>query len=73
MTKNFNYYDDWRSVELECPLCHWKGKFNEGAVEYFRELQDCSCPRCDCDASPALAMGGPYLVENDQQIYAFST
>jgi len=56
VTKHFNYYDDWRSVELECPKCHWKGKFEEGAVGYFRELQDCSCPRCDFFESEVLAI-----------------
>jgi hypothetical protein len=55
MIKHFNYYDDWRSAELECPKCHWKGKFGEGSVEHYSELQDCSCPRCDFDASPTLA------------------
>ena len=56
MTEHFNYYDDWRSVELECPKCHWKGKFGGGSVECYSELQDCSCPRCDFDASPTLAI-----------------
>ena len=45
-----------QSVELECPTCHWKGKFNEGSVGYYRELQDCSCPKCDFFLSPILAI-----------------
>jgi hypothetical protein len=56
MSKHFNYYDVWQSVELECPICHWKGKFNEGSVKYYRELQDCSCPKCDSFVSPILAI-----------------
>ena len=56
MSKRFNYYDAWQSVELECPRCHWKGKFNEGSVGYYRELQDCSCPKCDFFVSPILAI-----------------
>jgi hypothetical protein len=56
MSIHFQYYDAWQSVELECPLCHWKGKFNEGSVGYYRELQDCSCPKCDFFVSPILAL-----------------
>ena len=33
-----------------------EGKIGEGSVGYYRELQDCSCPRCDFDASPTLAI-----------------
>lgn len=55
MIKHFKYHDDWQTVELECPKCHWKGKFSEGAVGYRRELKDCCCPRCDFGTSPMLA------------------
>jgi hypothetical protein len=56
VSKHFNYYDDWQSVELECPICHWMGKFNEGSVGYSGDLQDCSCPKCDFLVSPVLAI-----------------
>jgi hypothetical protein len=56
MSKQFNYYDAWQSVELECPICHWKGKFNEGSVGYYRELEECCCPHCDSAVSPILAI-----------------
>jgi hypothetical protein len=56
MAKMFNYYDDWRSVILECPRCHWSGKFDDGDVGYFRELMDCSCPKCDFLETPMLAI-----------------
>jgi hypothetical protein len=46
MAKQFKYYDDWRSTELECPSCHWKGTFEQGEVGYYRELMDSSCPKC---------------------------
>jgi hypothetical protein len=56
MSKHFNYYDAWQSVELDCPICHWKGTFKEGLVGYYQELQDCSCPNCDFLISPILAI-----------------
>jgi hypothetical protein len=56
MSKMFNYYDAWQSVELECPKCHWKGTFDEGSVDYAREMQASSCPKCDCFVSPVLAI-----------------
>lgn len=56
MSRHFDYYDDWKSVELECPKCHWKGKFEDGSVEYYRELMDSSCPRCDPVDAPILAI-----------------
>jgi hypothetical protein len=56
MSKHFNYYDDWQSVELECPNCNWKGKFKEGSVGYYQELMDCSCPHCNFLDAPILAI-----------------
>jgi hypothetical protein len=56
MNKNFNYYDAWQIVELECPKCDWKGKFDDGSVRYYQELMDCSCPRCNVLVTPILAI-----------------
>ena len=56
MRKLFNYYDDWKSVELECPQCHWRGKFKDGSVGYYRDLMDSSCPKCDPLEAPILAI-----------------
>ena len=42
MAKHFKYYDDWKSFILECPNCGWSGTFEQGAVEYYNELMDCS-------------------------------
>jgi len=56
VSRHFNYYEDWRSAELECPKCHWKGKFEDGEVGYYRELMDCSCPNCDFLEKPVLAV-----------------
>lgn len=40
-------YEDYNEDEmLECPLCHWKGT-SEGNVEYYHDLFDVSCPKCD--------------------------
>jgi hypothetical protein len=56
MAKRFGYYDDWESAVLECPKCGWKGTFDQGSVEYYAELMDCSCPRCDSFHVPMLAI-----------------
>jgi hypothetical protein len=53
--KHFNYYDDWKSAVLECPRCHWSGKFSEGLVGYYKELMDSTCPKCDFAHAPMLA------------------
>lgn len=53
--KHFNYYDDWKSAVLECPRCHWSGKFTDGSVGYYRALMDSSCPKCDFAHAPMLA------------------
>jgi len=43
----YNYYDNWKDVILVCPVCGWKGKREDGVVEYFSDLFDISCPKCD--------------------------
>jgi hypothetical protein len=40
-------YDYDEQAPLECPVCHWAGLAGDGAREYYRELFDVSCPRCD--------------------------
>ncbi len=52
--RHFKYYDDWKSETLTCPKCGWTGAFEEGAVEYYDQLNDCSCPVCD--PAPMLAI-----------------
>lgn len=56
MATHFGYYDDWQSAILTCPECGWTGTFEQGSVEYYDELQDCSCPRCDSLDAPTLAI-----------------
>lgn len=56
MAKQFGYYDDWKSEVLTCPQCGWKGTFEEGAVGYYNELMDSSCPRCEGSDTPMLAI-----------------
>ncbi len=53
--QHFNYYDDWKSAVLECPRCHWRGKFMDGSVGHYRELMDSCCPKCDFAHAPMLA------------------
>jgi hypothetical protein len=54
-TKHFNYFDDYKSLILECPTCHWKGIFEQGSVETYDDLTDCACPQCDVFQAPILA------------------
>ena len=56
MAKHLGYYDDWRSAILHCPHCGWTGTFEEGSVEYYRELMDSSCPACHWSSAPILAI-----------------
>jgi len=45
--RHFEYFEDrWKTEILECEKCHWQGKFEEGAVGYYDELMDSSCPNC---------------------------
>jgi hypothetical protein len=56
MSKHFGYYDDWKSVILECPRCGWKGTFDQGSVEHHDQLMDSSCPECAWTDAPMLAI-----------------
>jgi len=42
-----DYADFDEGASLECPVCHWVGAVREGSREYYRDLFDVSCPRCD--------------------------
>ncbi|MGQ0557880.1 MAG: hypothetical protein ACT4PN_18270 [Nitrospiraceae bacterium] len=46
MAEHFQYRDDWKTRVFTCS-CGWTGTFEEGSTEYFEELKDSSCPRCD--------------------------
>jgi hypothetical protein len=54
--RHFEYSDDWKTAELTCPECGWKGTFDEGSVEHHAELMDSSCPRCPLLEAPMLAI-----------------
>jgi len=54
--RRFNYFDDYKSPILECPKCDWRGTFEQGSVEYYAELMDTSCPKCDVIGAPMLAI-----------------
>lgn len=43
--RHFQYYDAWKQEALVCS-CGWSGTFEQGAIEYYRELMDCECPKC---------------------------
>ena len=44
--RSFGYYDRWQDEVLVCTRCGWRGKFNEGLVDYYETLMDCTCPSC---------------------------
>ena len=54
--RHFNYFDDYKTPELECPKCHWKGTFQQGFVEYYSQLMDSTCPNCKVLEGPILAI-----------------
>lgn len=57
MTRYFHYYDkEWESEPLECPRCHWRGIFDQGATDVYSEFTDCHCPQCDITEAPMLAI-----------------
>ena len=60
MAKQFTYDEDWKSAELTCPICGWKGTFEQGDAEYYDELLDCSCPKCSFLTAPILAIVSYY-------------
>ncbi len=39
-----DYFGDWRTRPLTCPVCGWTGTFEEGWTELYEALQDCHCP-----------------------------
>jgi len=65
MTRSFDYNDaGWESEVLECPSCHWKGTFHQGATCAHWSFTDCQCPKCDIFGRPMLAIvSHPSVVE----------
>ncbi len=54
--ERFNYYSDWKIKVLHCNKCGWEGTFEKGYVEPFDEGMECTCPRCEWQVAPILAM-----------------
>ena len=54
--RHFDYYSNWKTEVLTCPKCGWTGTFEQGSVEYYEELMDCSCPVCSWPEAPMLAI-----------------
>ena len=54
--RHFDYYSNWKTEVLTCPKCGWTGTFEQGSVEYYQELMDCSCPVCGWPEVPRLAI-----------------
>lgn len=56
MAKLFRYFQDWKTEIFTCPVCGWRGTFEEGSVEIYEELMDSSCPDCEWFDAPMLAI-----------------
>ena len=57
MSRHFHYYDEgWESEILECPICHRKGRFHQGANCTYADFTDCQCPNCDIFTRSMLAI-----------------
>jgi len=39
-----DYFGDWKTRLLTCPVCGWTGTFREGLTEIYDALEDCECP-----------------------------
>jgi hypothetical protein len=63
MAKKLNYYDNWKHDELLCKNCGWKGFFEDGSVEYYKEMMEASCPACDCGLA---IVQYPTIIESEE-------
>lgn len=54
---------DWRNEPLLCPVCGWKGVFDDGLKDMDDYVRDCSCP--ECEESPMLAVVSGCLSVSD--------
>src|SRR5580704_4393701 len=52
---HFNYYDDWRTAILTCPVCGWQGRWEQANINHYSELMDAECPKCESHP-PMLAI-----------------
>jgi hypothetical protein len=79
--KILNYYAFDDGAEITCPECGWSGAAREASVEYYKELFDVSCPRCDrmilivnyptpAETKEAAELGNPRAQEEMQFVDA---
>ncbi len=46
MAKIFNWFDNWKTENLDCPGCGWHGLIDNDHTEDFDQLLDFHCPKC---------------------------
>lgn len=79
--KILSYYAFDDGAEITCPECGWSGAAREASVEYYEELFDVSCPRCDrmilivsyptpAETKEAAALGDSHAQEEMQFVDA---
>jgi hypothetical protein len=42
----YDFYDDWKQKEIECPNCFWRGCIGDGVIDLHSGFLDSRCPRC---------------------------
>ena len=63
---HFNYYDDWRTAILTCPVCDWQGRWEQANINHHNELMDAECPKCESHP-PMLAIVSYATAEETKQ------
>jgi hypothetical protein len=67
MAEHFGWLDAWKTTPLRCERCGWAGTFEQRAVEYHAELMDSTCPRCNVDDAPMLAIVSFPTIEESEE------
>jgi hypothetical protein len=70
MARHFNYYCPWKSELLTCP-CGWRGTFEQGMVDYHKELLDSECPNCSTLVAVVHYPTGAEIERNEPRDGAF--
>lgn len=52
----FEYDSGWRTCEVTCRLCGWKGPLEQGEAEHFSDLMEIWCPKCIPSEGSKLAL-----------------
>lgn len=62
-----DYFGDWKTRLLTCPVCGWTGTFREGLNEIYEALEDCECPGEHGSLSPPMLAILPFPTLEDSR------